>query len=120
MSDNWDNGDGKYHMPRPPEGITERRDTSHLEAKMFHLDASQQILKSKVDDHDKVISELKDATKENTKTIEKVSKSLNSLEVSIKEGIRTAKVIAYTGATFFLVNYFGLEAVIKGLTGVGK
>lgn len=120
---NWDSGEehiNKYTPPRPPDGVHERRDSSHFEAKLYHLDASQQILKAKVDDHDKVLSELTKATIENTESNRETNVEFGKFRGSINDLVKTIKIIAYTAVGFFLLNYFGWEAVIKGVTGVGK
>lgn len=119
---NWDSHDTENTCtpPRPPDGAHERRDNSPFEAKLYRLDASQQILKAKVDDHDRVLSELTKATIANTESNRETNIEFSKLRGSINDMVKTIKIVAYTVTGFFLLNYFGWEAVIKGVTGVGN
>lgn len=120
---NWDSHldtENTCTPPRPPEGAHERRDNSPFEAKLYRLDASQQILKAKVDDHGRVLSELTKATIANTESNRETNVEFGKLRGSINDMVKTIKIVAYTVIGFFLVNYFGWEAVLKSVTGVGK
>ena len=110
---NTDNKDDHYHYSGSDP-------YNRMDQKFNHLETNHLILKAKVDGHDDILDELKKATENNTKAIEEVKEALNGVTGAIKDGVRTVKIVGYTAAFFFFVNYYGWEAVIKRLTGMGK
>lgn len=117
--DNWDMEEG-YQHPELPDGVEDRRASAPLDYRVSHLKASHEILKAKVGDHEKIITDLKDATQQNTKAINGTKDAVTEVKNAIKDAVKTAKTVLYVGLAFFLLNFYGWETVLKGLTGIGK
>lgn len=117
--DNWDM-DEDYQHPELPEGTKDRRASAPLDYRVSHLKASHEILKAKVGDHEKIITDLKEATEQNTKAINGTKDAVKEVKDVIKDAVKTAKIVLYVGTAFFLLNFYGWETVLKGFTGIGK